>query len=111
MNINLHYIYTFIIGGSIISITKYLSSTDNIKLCCVIPAIPIFFPLTIYFMKDKKHNEINRYIRGYILSFTIYVLFLIIFYYSYNESKDILNGFIISFIFFILFIFIIWKFI
>jgi len=111
MDLYYEYICSFILGGILVCSSKYLSSTDNIKLCCIIPAIPIFFPLTLYYIKDKKHNDINRYVRGYILSFTIYLLFLIIFYYSYNETQNIVNGFMISLLFFILFVFIIWNFI
>ena len=105
------YIYYFILGGTVVSLIKYISSTDNIKLCCVIPAIPIFFPLTIYMFRNKKKDEIKRYIKGSILSFSVFILFLIIFYFSYSETENIINAYLVSMIFFILFIFIIWKFI
>ncbi|MBO47784.1 MAG: hypothetical protein CMD57_02140, partial [Gammaproteobacteria bacterium] len=71
--------------------------TNNIKLCCVIPAIPFFFLVGLYFLKDNQ-KDMKRYIKGSIYTFTLYVSFLLILYFSYNVSNDLIVSSIILFL-------------
>ena len=77
---------------------------------CVIPAIPFFFLVGLYYLKDNQ-NDMKRYIKGSIYTFTLYVSFLLILYFSYNVSNDLIVSSIISILFYLLFLFIIWNFI
>jgi len=105
-----NYLYYFIFGGTIFTLLKHFTQNNNIKLCCVIPAIPFFFLVGLYYLKDNQ-KDMKRYIKGSIYTFTLYVSFLLILYFSYNVSNDLIVSSIISILFYLLFLFIIWNFI
>ena len=105
---NLNYIIYFISGGFLFTLFKYLSD-NNIKLSCILPVIPIFFPISLYIFHYDNKNIINRYISGSIYAVFLYLLFLTVLYFTYNKYNNINNSLTISFIIYFILLYIIWT--
>jgi len=104
----LDYLLNFVVGGLSFSIFKYLAGI-NMKLCCLLPVIPIFFPVSIYLFHYNNKEKINRYLSGSIYAVSLYLLFLMITYFIYSQSNNIYNSMLISFLFYSIFLFIFWN--
>ena len=105
---NLNYFINFIIGGILYVLFKYLSET-NIKLSCILPVIPIFFPISIYLFHYDNKIKLNRYLSGSIYAVSLYLLFLMITYFIYSQTNNINNSILISLLFYFIFLFIFWN--
>ena len=103
-----NYLINFVVGGIMFSLFKYLSEI-NIKFSCLLPVIPIFFPISIYLFHYNNKNKLNRYLSGSIYAVSLYLLFLMITYFIYSQTNNINNSMVISLLFYFIFLFIFWN--
>jgi len=98
------YLFQFLIGGTLMVLLFYFSKQKNTVICALIPTLPILFLIGLFYLYkfkgDLKHYIINASI--YILFYLVFLVMLFIIFY--NSKKIVLSTAIALFLYIIIII-------
>jgi len=72
----MEYFIQFLMGGVLMTLLYYYSKQKNMVMCTLIPALPIWFLIGLFY--NKNMPNVNKYIVNAISFIVLYLLFLII---------------------------------
>ena len=83
----LNYVYSFIFGGLLVSIIKYLANTVSPVYAAVVASVPIGL-VSSYVIKEKNtlYKYLNAYIKSLVVLFLSGVLNIILINYDFSNN-------------------------
>ena len=104
MNNKVDYIIHFIIGGILTCALYYAGKYDSIKICSIIPALPILGLYGLITIKNKNNTNINKYLINIVKFILISIILYSLIYLFHNLTSNIYLCIIIPLIIWLLLI-------
>ena len=82
------YVFQFFLGGIIVTLLYYFSKIKNNRLCAMLPAIPGFTLLGLYYVYLNKGN-VSNYLYNLSIYISITLSFIVLTYFINNATKNI----------------------
>ena len=88
INMTFEYVFQFFLGGIIVTLLYYFSKIKNNRLCAMLPAIPGFTLLGLYYVYLNKGN-VSNYLYNLSIYISITLSFVVLTYFINNATKNI----------------------